>query len=278
VEAIIDIKRMDNFQKSCVLSFVSLKRLEKESLKPIGLASGCIVKYKGFLWLLTVFHAVKQGDWALEIRYEPYKQKMKCLYPLSHSSFSFLKEISLNNELRKILEERDTVSFKKHIDKSVFLDFAFRRFKNSELDKLPPYYQEILLDDTIRYEEKKRIFDTNLDNRPQKGKKYGFAGFTMPEFDGYHLIQNLTIETNLLFEEEFKEEDGSFYLFKLHNKEHPGHEFYKGCSGAPIIDEDGNLVSLVVGGNKKENCIYGINLAKYKVAMDAELEMEKLKS
>ena len=276
MEAIADISRMNNFQKLCVLSFVSLKQLERNSLKPIGMASGCIVKYKDFFWLLTVFHAVEQGDWALEIRYEPRKQKMECLYPLPHFSFTFLKEINLSNELRKALEEGDTVSFKRHIDKSPPTDFAFRRFKKEELDKLPPYYQEILPNGIIRYEEKKRIFDTNLDNRPQKGKKYGFAGFTMPEFDGYNLIQNLTVETDLLFEGEFKKEDGSFYLFKLHNKEHPGHEFYKGCSGAPIIDEDGNLVSLVVEGNEKENCIYGINLAKYKVVIDAELEVEKL--
>ena len=269
--SIPDFNKMDSFQKLCVLSFVSLKRLEPESLKPVGMASGCIVKYRDFLWLLTVFHAVGKGDWALEIRYDTSKKKMECLYPLPPFSFTFLKELSLTDELKEVLEKRDATSFKDCLDSSPFVDFAFRRFRDGELEKLPPYYQEILPTGDIRYEERKRIFDTNLNNKPQKGRRYGFAGFTMPEFNGYHLFQNLTIETDLLFEKEL----GSFYVFKIHNKEHPGHEFYKGCSGAPIIDEDGNLVSIVVKGDKEKNFIYGINLAKYRLAIDAELEIGK---
>ncbi len=45
-------------------------------------------------------------------------------------------------------------------------------------------------------------------------------------------------------------------------EDHPGHEFFKGCSGAPIIGEDGKVVSLVSGGSLETNEIYGNNLSK----------------
>jgi hypothetical protein len=31
--------------------------------------------------------------------------------------------------------------------------------------------------------------------------------------------------------------------------EHPGHDYFKGCSGAPILSESGELVALVIGGD-----------------------------
>lgn len=56
-----------------------------------------------------------------------------------------------------------------------------------------------------------------------------------------------------------------------------------GCSGAPILDEDGNLISLVVEMNHEEEKVvehgryigkrtrtklYGVDLQKYKIALD----------
>ena len=264
-----DIQKMANFQKLCVLSFVPLKRLEEKTNKPIGMASGCIIFYKNSYWLLTVFHAVKDGSWLLEIKYENERQGVKGLL-IPYSSFTFLKEIQFSDELKERLKEGGITVFQRFLNETSFLDFAYRKFSEEEILQLPPYYQEILPDRTIRYEEPRRVLHADLSIKPQKEKRYGLAGFTMPQFDGYHLIQNLTIETNLFFDEE-KE---PFYIFKL-GKTHPGHEFYKGCSGAPIIDEEGNLVSLVVGGDRKNSVIFGINLFKYRIAIDVELEIEK---
>jgi len=203
----------------------------------------------------------------LEIKYDTKMQRVKSLYPIS---FAFLKEILLNNELEERLKKGGITFFQRLLDDIPFLDFAYRKLSEEEVSFLPIYYQEILPDGTVRHEEPRRILTTNLTTKPQRGKRYGFAGLTMPQFDAYHLIQNLTVETYLFFDKE----KGPFYLFNL-GKTHPGHEFYSGCSGAPIIDEEGNLVSLVIGGDIKDNVIFGIDLSKYRVAIDAELEIEK---
>ena len=61
--------------------------------------------------------------------------------------------------------------------------------------------------------------------------------------------------------------EDSYYVFEL-PFEHPGHEFFKGCSGAPILDSRGNIVALVCSGDIDRNAIIGISLNKYKIALD----------
>ena len=58
-----------------------------------------------------------------------------------------------------------------------------------------------------------------------------------------------------------------FYIFKL-PLAHPGHEHFRGCSGAPIIDTHGKTVALVSNCPAKTNLILGISLKRYKVAID----------
>jgi hypothetical protein len=50
--------------------------------------------------------------------------------------------------------------------------------------------------------------------------------------------------------------------------EYPGHEYFKGCSGAPILDSDGKLVALVCMGVPAVNSIYGVSVKRYKAALD----------
>jgi hypothetical protein len=49
---------------------------------------------------------------------------------------------------------------------------------------------------------------------------------------------------------------------------------YQGCSGAPIFDENCDLVSLVVGGNIGTNRLWGINLSKFSFVLDVKDELK----
>jgi hypothetical protein len=62
----------------------------------------------------------------------------------------------------------------------------------------------------------------------------------------------------------FDRADETRYVFRL-THEHPGDESYKGCSGAPICDADGTLVSVVLGGDPPMREIYGAPLARYRL-------------
>ena len=57
------------------------------------------------------------------------------------------------------------------------------------------------------------------------------------------------------------------YRFNLARK-HQGDAYYFGASGAPIFDDAGNLVSMVVSGCEKEDCVYGFPLADYAAQLD----------
>lgn len=83
----------------------------------------------------------------------------------------------------------------------------------------------------------------------------------------FFLEQQLTIEENLIFAGE--EGDSDVFIFKI-SRPYPGHEEYRGCSRAPILDSDGNIIPLVIGGDITKNEIYGINLNKYKIVLDIE--------
>jgi hypothetical protein len=153
------------------------------------------------------------------------------------------------------------------------IDFVYRKIGEEEKRYLPPKYQEITPEGNIIREIDRKIFNDDLSSKPISGKRYGFAGLTKPKYiNRVTLVQEYTIETEIIFD---REED-DYYIFKL-LKQHPGHEFYKGCSGAPIIDLDENLVSLVIGGNISKNEIYGINLCKFQVALEAAI-LEEMKS
>jgi len=43
-------------------------------------------------------------------------------------------------------------------------------------------------------------------------------------------------------------------------------------SGAPILDNDGNLISIVSKGDVEKNIIYGINLKKFKSLIDIQVD------
>ena len=248
---LVNIRQFDEFEQNLILHTISIKELDKDR-NPIGSASGCLINYKDHTWLLSVFHAVSTGEWGLELYFDSSKKSMKLLYPLK--GFTFLKSINISK-----LSAND-------------VDFAFRKMGYNEKQQLPPKYQEISPGGKIIYEIDKKIFNTTLLEKPKTNKRYGFAGLVKPYYVNGFLVQQLTVETNILF----KRERGDMYCFELQNS-HPGHEYYQGCSGAPIMDEEGNLISLVIGGNIESNEIYGVNLSKFKITIDVDIHSNSKK-
>src|ERR1700679_2764891 len=49
---------------------IPLREIGPESF-PIGIASGCLIEYRGKRWILTVAHATgNMGRWAIEMEYD----------------------------------------------------------------------------------------------------------------------------------------------------------------------------------------------------------------
>jgi len=221
------------------LSSIPLRKLSAEKL-PIGIASGCMIDYLNRRILLSVFHATgKEGNWAVELRFVKGKGA-KLYYP---GAFNFLAEMTLG-----IPEIRD-------------VDFSYT--------EIPPdvesYFQELTPNGVIISERKRTVFRPTFKTFPTKEELYGFSGQILPEF--LPTMGTLMIEHNTYPGLKYDRTEDSYHVFKL-PVEHPGHERFEGCSGAPILDTKGNIVALVCSGNKEKNEIYGISLNKYKVALD----------
>ena len=106
---------------------------------------------------------------------------------------------------------------------------------------------------------------------PKVGVRYGFAGHTKPSLEGHSLlaadVKFCCTELRVCFPLSFVGQRDDLCVFQL-PVEHPGHDFFKGCSGVPIIDEKGRVVALVCQGSIEDSMIYGITLRRYRFALD----------
>lgn len=56
------------------------------------------------------------------------------------------------------------------------------------------------------------------------------------------------------------------YRFGLARR-HQGDEYYDGACGAPIAGRDGQIVSIVIGGNRDRDCLYGLPLSLHRTCL-----------
>ncbi|MBN1274523.1 MAG: hypothetical protein JXB26_19860 [Candidatus Aminicenantes bacterium] len=227
----------DAFFEYVKLSSIPLRKLDNNSM-PIGLASGCLIDYKKRRILLTVQHATgDMGKWAAEIKYEHGKGTL--LYPLV--SMNFFGSFSINNPRVKDI------------------DFSFVTVPNT----FTSYFQEIKPNGKILSEIPRNICQLSFDSEPDSTKLYGFSGQVLPDLVSNQLITKHRVYMGL----KYIGTDNDYYIFELPIS-HPGHEHFKGCSGSPIIDNKGNTIALVCGGESNTNRIFGISIKKYQVAID----------
>jgi len=222
-------------------SSVPLRRLEK-NLLPSAIASGCLIDYSGMRILLTVSHATgDQKNWVIELRYEKGKGTK------SHQigAMNFLTSGSvLTGEFKDI-------------------DFSYAEVPND----LVAFRQELDFDGNVKREIPINIFSPNFSIEPDTEEFYGFAGCVKPSIEQHkgqtYVASELTVYSDL----KFQRAENEFYVFKLPMK-HPGHDNFKGCSGAPVIDRKGNVVALVCHGYEDRDEIYAISIKRYKVVLD----------
>lgn len=230
----------EDWIKKVTMSSVPLRQLN-ELRQPIGFASGCLIDYYGKRIILSVAHATgNNGNWVIEIK---SKEKVGTqVYQIGAMMFLTVSDINTG----KI--------------RDVDLSYA------SVPTNLQPYYHDINEIGQIVNQVPREILNVNFDIEPIKEKKYGFFG--QSEFSTTNF--NMLSQSKLVLDLQFVEFEDDYYKFKLPIK-HPGHKYFKGTSGAPILDTDGNIVSLVCKGDDKEDIIYGIALKKYKSALDIEV-------
>lgn len=224
-----------------MFSFQEYKNEEKRVLgEPKSYFSGCIYKNH----ILSVLHGFKEGDIVSAfVTSVNGKIEMAILQPC------WLRpgRVDVNGQINMLPE----------------LDFFF-----SEFDKSCKFTCEIIDqegDHIDRYERKS--FDEIVE--PNISDAYFFGGNIHPSIDEY----NKRINSEYQFTpcdylgECSKGGNSCYYEFELPwIIESP--DQLEGCSGAPIFDSEGRLISLLCGGEVGTNRIYGLNLMKLSFFID----------
>lgn len=221
------------------ITSIPLKRLGPERT-PIEFASGCLVDYRGRRFILTVAHAVKldSSDWIIELGNDE-ERGAEFYQPIG---FLYLGEMK-----RQTSEIAD-------------VDFAYAEVPTnleSTFQLLTPFGP--------RSEKRPRhIFNLATVGEPDAKELYAFSGEIHPEI---HASLGLVTEPAVYPGLRYIKSVGPFYQFGL-PVPHPGHDFFRGCSGAPIIDTKGRLVALVSYGDISSNLVCGVALSRYRFALD----------
>ncbi len=238
------------------ISSVSLHSLNKDCT-PIATASGCLIRYKGAKFLLTVSHAILEpGRWAIQLEYDFEKQGIKYYCPIFQwftQGKIKLDQKDLSQPIENMIEDPRTI------------DVAYARIP----DDIQPVDEYFDFEKGIKYFAPKKIIETNLLDVPDTTSKYSFYGDVRTSVYEKQkaILINPKLQKNVKFVCDFKDD---YYRFQLPEIIKDKYD-YKGCSGAPIIDENGTLVSLVTNGAENTNILLGINFKKLKVALDCEL-------
>lgn len=99
---------------------------------------------------------------------------------------------------------------------------------------------------------------------PDNETPYGFAAWNHTEFHPAlsTLLRENSAELYMRYID--TEPKSGLYRFEL-AREHQGHDYYRGASGAPIFGIDGRIVSMLVGGLEEADggYVYGVPLKNY---------------
>jgi len=233
-----------NWQNLIKYSSVQLRKLDDNNL-PCGIGSGCLFDFKKHLFLLTVFHvAEKSAKWCVQIKFNDEVQQLEVLFL---NQFSFIGDFAPDKKSIKDVE------FSFHPLRTDFKCFFHLRTwegKTIELTERP-------------------VLTLNDIAEPNEQTNYGFSGDINPTSIPH--LNAFETEFHIYHGLKYDHFENDMYCFKM-PEEHPGHEWFKGCSGAPIIGENGKVVSLVSGGCKNRNEIYGNNLSKCIRTLDFFIE------
>lgn len=238
---------------------------------PNGIGSGCIVDYKDKEILLTAAHVTnKKAGTCIESGLPPVNDQTT-LYSVGAMNYLEKYDVTKYEEQIEILKNEPN-----RIEE---IDFGLIDFSYATLINKTDFIQrEIEFKDFTLRKSKKLLIKTDLTDKPSVEKEYGFFGRIKPLLITGTPMGDV-FETQETFYDglKFIRQIKHFYEFELPNPIQDNADF-EGTSGAPIMDKDGNLVSLITHGYEGATKIYGIALADFKVSVDATLLTDENKN
>jgi len=211
------------FEKQLILHTIPLRKIN-DCGDVINIGSGLLLWVNNKKFILSAGHVILQSDdgtWAIECEYEPIKGTK--LFSIGKKPSMLVRGNIGNGSL-------------------AIVDFSFQEIPCD----VESYFQDI--------KETRQILDSikrsefmNIDYyiEPNAEDTYGFSGNILSEYAPNDYLEcQIPTYTNLKYSQSI---DG-FDYYRLPFA-HPGHHFFEGCSGAPLMNQDLKVVGLISGWN-----------------------------
>lgn len=234
-----------SFDKEIILRTIPLRKVN-DNLEPIGIGSGFIVTINGVKLIVSAEHVINRtdgGNWCIECEYEPKKGKTK---------------------LQKIGTPSMALRFNLKGDTPNVLDISCQKIPNDFVS----VFQEFSNSGTLQNSESRKEFDSLTYISPNLDDIYAFTGNTKPCYGSDAPQQYLETTWRVYNNLKFKHSTTQFDYYEL-PFEHPGHVFFEGCSGAPLVNQRFEVVGLISGCDDGK-LIKVLPLRKYLVMIKLE--------
>lgn len=227
--------------------------------KIIGIGSGVIVTYKGRYFLCTAEHLLEGNKNSIAIQIGV--QTEKGIEMLIFNDFSFLSQIKLGGKTEEaLLLAIESFEGTKALDVAILEVSQLNHLTQEQI--LIPINKKTL---EISFGTKCII---SVDGTYLLNKKslFTFAGMInskQKQGERHIILPKLTSDMKV----------SNIYSFLIEfNLGHPikSHSLFKGCSGAPIFDNDNNLVAILTGGSEdvSKPFVYGFRFDVIKNFID----------
>lgn len=238
-------KRTTAFINHMLEYTLRLVRLDDVSKEPRGIASGFMIPVAGKLRVISAGHALGAlGHWVVEATQASATETL---------CFTVM-DIRVADKLVRL-----------PTGEQIDIDLAWGDLDPAVLSK-----QLAAGDSTHLMPINTPTYVGPVGDGPSQHEAYGFASWSRVCLieDRAALIREAAYEVYM----EYAGRDSStdLCIFKL-SREHQGHDYYRGASGAPIADATGKIVSLVVGGSITESVVYGAPLCEYSSILTSAL-------
>jgi hypothetical protein len=250
-------------------SSIHLTIIDPKTREPRGVGTGVLVEYKGNRFLLSVAHNAIHKD--------PVAVTVDTDLPAAGGTVQYVLEdihwpVSIPPDgLERILNGDVAVSYftwdpKARREGANVIDFMVAPVP----DDLVPLQSEIELWEVGS--SQKRTVRTALDQEPSKDGEYAFYGCTRPNIRGVDKAGLPLFERTPVFVGgvRYQRTSGDYHEFLLPRAIVKAEEL-QGTSGAPIINERGELVALIVCGSEGRAEVWGVSVAAMKGFVDAWL-------
>lgn len=229
------IKNVIDYCKNLTLR---LALLSEDLLSVNEIASGFIIDRDGDYYLLSAGHALEKSGWVIETDLTVESECITACIPVNWPWT--VESIDLGEREKKRIDfawaRIDLSSFRDTIQNDA-------RLKGKQFD-LP-------------------IYTGPLDSSPRAGEPYSYASLNRAALVKAQGKTLLTRELSCEYLMGYKETRSSDGLYVFSVPEHKGHEYYEGASGSPIVAPPGTVVSVLLGGCKSKNELYGFPLTRF---------------